>query len=69
MTKKERELKEAKVRIDRMGRVNNVLMEIINKSQLPLSEILMVLELIKDEVVQGFKYEVSAEAIDGSNVG
>jgi len=68
MTKQQKELKAIKARIDRMGRVNNVLMDIINKSGLPLSEILMVLELIKQDVVQGFKLEVSAEALDGSNM-
>lgn len=52
-------LKQQKAAIDRMGRVNNVLMEIINKSGLSLSETLMILELIKSEVIQGFKYEVS----------
>ncbi len=60
MTKKERELKAYKVRLDRMGRVNNVLMDIINKSQLALPEILMLLEVIKQDVIHGFKCEVSA---------
>lgn len=68
MSKKDRELINAKAKIDRMGRVNNVLMDIINNSGLSLSEILMLLEVIKIDVVQGFKYEVSAEAIDGSNM-
>ena len=60
MTKKERELKVLTDRLDRMGRVNNVMMDVINKSGLSLPDILMILEMLKDEVVNGFKLEVSA---------
>lgn len=63
--------KEAKIqgkRIDQMGKLHNILLENINTASLPLSEVLMILEMIKLEVVQGFQYEIAAR-VNGGNVG
>ena len=47
-------------RMDLMGQLNNVLTENINRSQLPLPEILIILEKIKLEVISGFMQEVKS---------
>jgi hypothetical protein len=48
-------------RMDLMGHLNNVLTENINRSQLPLAEILMILKKLEKQVIEGFIEETKCQ--------
>lgn len=60
MTKLQRE----KSAIDRMGRLHNSILEIINHSKLSFSENLMVIEIVKNKLVEGFVLETKANEVE-----
>jgi len=55
---KKKETKQQDNNLDRMGRVNNVIIDIINKSGLTLPEILMVLRLVESDIENNFRTQV-----------
>ena len=55
---KKKETKQQDNNLDRMGRVNNVLIDIINKSGLSLSEILMIIKLIETDIENNFRSQI-----------
>ena len=55
---KKKETKQQDNNLDRMGRVNNVLIDIINKSGLSLSEILMIIKLIESDIENNFRSQI-----------